>query len=218
MSDTPRTDAREWDWHEDCSLVDDMIVDADFARQLERELAEAREDRDVWKANHDNQVALNRLLRDRPDLGERAKLVDELIQERDTAQKALFSTTEDYEKVVEQRDALKSELDEMTARAISLSMHLPPQTLAGDVQKWRDEALEEMNSLKRELAEAHKSIEASTDTFIELRAELDRWRELPAKVEGLIPQTNIPLSAAVVRTTALNQVLDLIATVKGGEA
>jgi hypothetical protein len=43
MSDTPRTDAREWDWHEDCSPVDDMIVDANFARQLERELAEARD-------------------------------------------------------------------------------------------------------------------------------------------------------------------------------
>jgi predicted RNase H-like nuclease (RuvC/YqgF family) len=42
MSDTPRTDAREWDWHEDCSPVDDMIVDADFARQLERELAKAQ--------------------------------------------------------------------------------------------------------------------------------------------------------------------------------
>jgi len=43
MSDTPRTDAREWDWHDDWSLVVDMIVDADFARQLERELAEAKE-------------------------------------------------------------------------------------------------------------------------------------------------------------------------------
>ncbi len=72
--------------------------------------------------------------------------------------------------------------------------------------------------LEIELNEANRSIEASTDTFIELRAELERWRELPAKVEGLISQTNIPLSAAVVRTTALNQVLDLISTAKGGEA
>ncbi len=47
MSDTPRTDAREWDWHEDCSLVDDMIVDADFARQLERELFDVRKLRDT---------------------------------------------------------------------------------------------------------------------------------------------------------------------------
>lgn len=40
--------------------------------------------------------------------------------------------------------------------------------------------------------------------------ELKQWRELPAKVEALISQANIPLSAAVVRTAALNQVLDLI--------
>jgi hypothetical protein len=56
------------------------------------------------------------------------------------------------------------------------------------------------------------------DDAIKCIEQLDRWRELPAKVEGLIPQTNIPLSAAVVRTTALNQVLDLIAAVKGGGA
>ena len=35
-------------------------------------------ERDMWKANHDNQ-----LLRDRPDLGERAALVDKLVKERD---------------------------------------------------------------------------------------------------------------------------------------
>lgn len=60
------------------------------------------------------------------------------------------------------------------------------------------------------------------DTLMEavcrLQHELARWRELPAKIEGLMPQTNIPLSAAVVRTTALNQVLDLIAAAKGGES
>jgi len=39
---TPRTDAREWDWNEDCTLADDMIVPAEFARQLERDLAEAK--------------------------------------------------------------------------------------------------------------------------------------------------------------------------------
>ena len=43
MSDTPRTDKNEWDWNEDCSLDDPMIVTADFARQLERELAEAKQ-------------------------------------------------------------------------------------------------------------------------------------------------------------------------------
>lgn len=56
-----------------------------LCRDLERELEEARKQRDKWKANHDNQVAINRALRDRPDLGERAKLVDALIKQRDEA-------------------------------------------------------------------------------------------------------------------------------------
>jgi hypothetical protein len=35
---------------------------------------------------------------------------------------------------------VERELAEMEARAMSLATHLPPETLAGDVQKWRDEA------------------------------------------------------------------------------
>jgi seryl-tRNA synthetase len=82
------------------------------SKQLERELNEAREDaanqrrladmalahrdviiaeRDKWKANHDNQVVINRTLRDRPDLGERAKLVDALTKQRDALAGALKS-------------------------------------------------------------------------------------------------------------------------------
>ena len=37
-------------------------------------------------------------------------------------------------------ETLELELAEMTARAVSLALHLPPDTLAGDVQRWRDEA------------------------------------------------------------------------------
>lgn len=36
-----------------------------------------------WKDNHDNQVKINQLLRNRPDLGHRAKSVDSLIKQRD---------------------------------------------------------------------------------------------------------------------------------------
>jgi hypothetical protein len=62
-----------------------------LCRDLERELEEARKQRDKWKANHDNQVAINRTLRDRPDLGERAKLVDALTKQRDALAGALKS-------------------------------------------------------------------------------------------------------------------------------
>jgi hypothetical protein len=90
---------------------------------------------------------------------------------------------------------MKDELDEMTARAISLSMHLPPQTLAGDIQKWRDEALEEMNSLQRELAEARelfsKSLKERESTEKEVDAMLERViaaeKQRDALAEAMIP-------------------------------
>jgi DNA repair exonuclease SbcCD ATPase subunit len=53
------------------------------------ELQDITKQRDEWKANHDNQVAINRALRDRPDLGERAKTVDALIKQRDALAEAI---------------------------------------------------------------------------------------------------------------------------------
>lgn len=50
-------------------------------RYLREEVQTLRRERNHWKANHDNQVRVNQLLRDRPDLGERAKLVAHLMQE-----------------------------------------------------------------------------------------------------------------------------------------
>lgn len=46
---------------------------------LEREVT-------AWKANHDNQVALKRIIASRPDLKERAPLVEKLMAERNRAQ------------------------------------------------------------------------------------------------------------------------------------
>jgi hypothetical protein len=43
----------------------------------------------MWKANHDNQVALKAMLMERPDLGDRASRIAELIRERDEARKEL---------------------------------------------------------------------------------------------------------------------------------
>lgn len=40
-------------------------------------------ERDKWKANHDNQVKLRQTLMDRADLGDRARRMEALIQERD---------------------------------------------------------------------------------------------------------------------------------------
>jgi hypothetical protein len=75
-------------------------------------------------------------------------------------------------------------------------MHLPPQTLAGDVQNWRDEVLEEMNSLKRELAEARKQRDTLAEALRKIRDYKGHFGE------------DDPKSVAI----------DALATVKGGEA
>jgi hypothetical protein len=61
----------------------------DHARKLERERDEARADAAMWKSNHDNQVSLKSMLMDRPDLGDRALRIAELIRERDELREAL---------------------------------------------------------------------------------------------------------------------------------
>lgn len=52
------------------------------------ELTALRAERDHWKANHDRVVGINRTLQDRPDLKERATLVQKLIAERDRLREA----------------------------------------------------------------------------------------------------------------------------------
>lgn len=44
---------------------------------------EAIRERDAWKASHDNQVTLRRMLTDRPDLADRAASIQALIEDRD---------------------------------------------------------------------------------------------------------------------------------------
>jgi hypothetical protein len=69
MTDTPETD------HIENNLGDDAHpILLSFCRKLERE-------RDSWKAAHDNQVKLKRIISERPDLKEHAKLVAELIKD-----------------------------------------------------------------------------------------------------------------------------------------
>jgi hypothetical protein len=55
--------------------------------RAESERDEALRNAAMWKANHDNQVALKAMLMERPDLGDRAARIAELIRERDEARK-----------------------------------------------------------------------------------------------------------------------------------
>lgn len=54
-----------------------------YKRVLKEANAQLKRERDSWKAAHDNQVELKRIISDRPDLKELSKLVAELIEERD---------------------------------------------------------------------------------------------------------------------------------------
>jgi len=89
-------------------LIDKDLNEAVEQRdRLKHELAEMLQQRDEWKANHDNQVAINRILRDRPDIGDRAKLVDELIQQRDQAEETAERYRLDANAMMMQRDRLE---------------------------------------------------------------------------------------------------------------
>ena len=72
---TPETDAFEANQHPSCrfpSVLEQM-------RKLERE-------RNEWKANHDNQVQIKRIIAARLDMKDRAPMVEKLMAERNRAQ------------------------------------------------------------------------------------------------------------------------------------
>jgi len=63
--------------------------------------------------------------------------------------------------------AARAELSEMTAKAMSLVAHLPPDTLCGDIQKWRDE-YKAVTEQRDRLAEALKNCLGWTHRAVEL--------------------------------------------------
>ena len=92
MTDTPRTNealAALLDRDGELSEENAPDVLVTLCKAMEREREEALADAAMWKANHDNQVSLKSMLMDRPDLGDRALRIAELIRERDEAREAL---------------------------------------------------------------------------------------------------------------------------------
>ena len=58
-------------------------------------------------------------------------------------------------------NSARAELAEMTARAASLAAYLPPDTLCGDIQKWRDEykmAIDQRDRLAEALKEYREAL------------------------------------------------------------
>ena len=58
-------------------------------------IKEISDERDHWKANHDNQVALKQTLTQRPDLKDRSAKMNELVDKLDIARRALLEAIMD---------------------------------------------------------------------------------------------------------------------------
>lgn len=90
FSQTP-TDARMFFTERECVLASDYDRDLTAARER---IAVLEKERNVWKANHDNQVAIRRTLIDRPDLKERSDSMIKLTSERDALKAQLAAVLE----------------------------------------------------------------------------------------------------------------------------
>ena len=65
-----------------------LAIEAE-AQEWAVESTRAKAEAEMWKSNHDNQVELKRIISERPDLAERATLVEKLIKHRDELLKAV---------------------------------------------------------------------------------------------------------------------------------
>lgn len=109
---TPRTDAAQHEGLMRGNALPTKVVRADFARQLERELAQVSKDRDSWKASHDNQVKIKNIIATRGDLKDRAPKVEKLVAELNqtkTNNAELLEALEACMKIIRPPSALANE-------------------------------------------------------------------------------------------------------------
>ena len=107
MTDTPRTnEALAALLDRDGELSEDNAPEVlvTLCKAMEREREEALADAAMWKANHDNQVSLKSMLMDRPDLGDRALRIAELIRERDEAREQVREEQRLHIQTLNERD------------------------------------------------------------------------------------------------------------------
>jgi hypothetical protein len=169
MSDTPETDAA-WDkyisppytyWAGDLRIL---------AQRLERERDEARHKLELCMAANSD--------------------VARIAKERDEAQAELEMWRDGNIMHQIHRDELEKaerERDEYYARAASLVLRLPPETIAGEVQQWRDEFKADREKLIRERDEARElhrnalrereATEKEVDAMLERAHKAERERD-----------------------------------------
>ena len=107
MTDTPETDEATLRAIDIEGGGEFDAVHVQVSKRLERERDGARKDADTWKASHDNQVALKAMLMERPDLGDRASRIAELIRERDEIRAQLREEQQLHVQTLNERDELR---------------------------------------------------------------------------------------------------------------
>ena len=91
---------------------------------LVRMFSKACRDRDGWKASHDNQVELKRIIAARPDLAERSPMVEKLVSERNEARAETIRTREFMERGFNVAAAEMAELRSAIRETIMENLHL----------------------------------------------------------------------------------------------
>ena len=87
-------------------MLEDALAELTALRAA---VAQAEAERDAWKANHDNQVAIKRAIMDRPDLGDRAASVMALVAERDEARANLLAALKEAREDIDHWGSYASE-------------------------------------------------------------------------------------------------------------
>lgn len=100
--------------------------------------ARAEVDRDMWKANHDNQVAIKRIIAARPDLEDRAQMVEKLMAERNRAQAHGIRQHERIKQLesVPTKEMLADLLDRVKSGAEVPEDVAEYRHLAGEISAW----------------------------------------------------------------------------------
>lgn len=109
---------------DDDILPDHLTPEAVEIAHLRSERDDALRERDAIKADRDNLLKLSRALRDRPDLGDRAKRVDELIRERDEARETVSVQQQTIDSVIVACGSLGLLASELPAHVAAMRANL----------------------------------------------------------------------------------------------
>jgi hypothetical protein len=90
----------------------------------------------------------------------------------------------------EMHNQTKRERDEYYARAASLVLHLPPETIAGKVQQWRDEFKADRENLLHGRDEAIEALCKIEEIFIDGDDTYEDWKSMGQIARTFLEKTH----------------------------